>query len=255
MARSLTGFWLGRRRYAPILELQTALLAARQREEVGDLVLLLEHTPVITLGRGAHPENVLRTPEFLAERGVEVCETGRGGDATLHAPGQLVAYPIIDLKPDRQDVRKYVRLLSDAMNDVVGRHGVDGGLIADKIGLWVDRDSHAAWPGEALAKTPEKIGAIGVRLSKWVSTHGFALNLTTDMQLFDLIVPCGIREFGVTSLETLTGLTVSPEQAHRAALDALARHLDSPVSGYQDAATCAATGLLDRIVSAASAKG
>ena len=206
--RSITAHWLGRLRYGEALALQERLVEARVRGEVGDTLLLLEHEPVITLGRGAHAENVLATEESRAALGVEYFETGRGGDVTYHAPGQLVAYPIFDLKPDRCDVRRYVRDLGRVMIALARDHGVAAGMIegdSKLIGVWVDRDAHAEWrdPPDPKEQRLAKVGAIGVRLSRWVTMHGFAFNGSTDLRGFQLIVPCGIAALGVTSLEAL----------------------------------------------------
>jgi lipoyl(octanoyl) transferase len=204
----VTAHWLGRVPYGEALALQERLVEARVRGEVGDTLLLLEHEPVITLGRGAHTENVLATPEARRALGVEYFETGRGGDVTFHAPGQLVGYPIFDLKPDRCDVRKYVRDLARVMIGLAASHGVAAGVIEGDpkmIGVWVDRDSPSSWkePPDLAAQRLAKIGAIGVRLSRWVTMHGFAFNGSTDLRGFQLIVPCGISGHGVTSLEAL----------------------------------------------------
>src|SRR5271170_7689896 len=181
--RALTAHWLGRVRYAEAHALQERLVAARVRGEVGDTLLLLEHEPVVTLGRGAHAENVLIPRDELARRGVDLEETARGGDVTYHGPGQLVAYPVFDLHPDRQDVRRYVRDLARVLVALAAHHGVDASFIegdAKLVGVWADADSPARWRGDPRepggATRAAKIGAIGVRLSRWVTMHGFAFN-------------------------------------------------------------------------------
>lgn len=224
--RRLAGYFLGQREYRAVLSLQERLHAARASGAVGDTVLFVEHPAVITLGRGAHAENLLASAERLAELGVDVVETGRGGDVTLHAPGQLVCYPIVDLAPDRKDVRRYVRDLTEVMRLVAAAHGVETGRVEEHIGLWANRESPRAFLGAEAGSDLAKLGAIGVRISRWVTMHGFALNLAPDMRLFSLIVPCGIREYGVASLaELMDGPAPSVEGAAAQAFAALTRVL------------------------------
>jgi len=196
---------LGTVEYAEAHRLQREILAKRIAGEVGDCVLLLEHPPVLTLGRAAKREHVLASREMLDARGVSVHEVGRGGDVTYHGPGQLVAYPIIDLKPDRQDVRKYVWSLEETMIQAC----VDFGLSAARIaGL------NGAWIGD------RKVGAVGVRISRWVTMHGFALNVESDLDHFALIVPCGIRDKEVTSISKELGRRVGVAEL----MEPVARH-------------------------------
>jgi len=215
--RSFTAHWLGRVRYLEVHALQERLLQARIRGEVGDTLLLLEHDPVVTLGRGAHAANVLLPSDELRRRGVDLVETGRGGDVTFHGPGQLVAYPIFDLHPDRLDVRRYVRDLARVMIMLASKHGVAASFLegdSKLVGVWVDEASPARWPGDPRedggATRPAKLGAIGVKLSRWVTMHGFAFNVSTDLAGFRLIVPCGITHYGVTSLHALESSAESP---------------------------------------------
>jgi lipoyl(octanoyl) transferase len=169
--------------------------------------LLVEHPPVVTLGRGARDDGHLRVPrEVFAARGFELHEVGRGGDVTYHGPGQVVAYPILDLKPDRQDVRRYVWTLEEAMILVAAGYGVRAGRVEGLNGTWVGDN---------------KLGAVGVRISRWVTMHGLAFNVTTDLSHFDLIVPCGIQGRGVTSLARETGEDVPRVDVE----DALVREL------------------------------
>lgn len=239
MRRRLHGIWLGRRRYEPVHDLQKALQEARREGRIGDTVLFLEHEPVVTLGRGAHAENLLVPEELLAARGVDLVATGRGGDVTLHAPGQLVCYPIIDLSPDRCDVRRYVRDLAETMRRLAAEHGIDAGSVESLVGLWVDPGSLDHWPGEHAARSLAKLGAIGVRISRWVTMHGFAFNLSTDLELFGLIVPCGISQHGVASVQSLTGKAPDVQQSAGRALEILGSVLDADVSALSDHSTSA----------------
>ena len=178
--------------YAAALETQRELIAARQSGAAGDQLLLLEHPAVITIGVSGrrHRGHVLASSAQLRDHGIELLDVPRGGDVTFHGPGQLVGYPIIDLKPDRCDVHRYVRDLEEVLIRTVASFGVVAGRVAGLTGVWVGDD---------------KLAAIGVRLSRWVTSHGFALNVAPDLGQFSLIVPCGLAGRGVTSLERLMG--------------------------------------------------
>jgi lipoyl(octanoyl) transferase len=182
--------------YGEALELQRTLVEERRHGRVGDLLLLVEHPHVLTLGvRGdGGRSHILASAEALAARGVEVFETGRGGDITYHGPGQIVGYPIIDLKPDRCDVHRYVRDLEDVLIRTARDFGVEAVRVEGLTGVWVGR---------------EKLAAIGVRIARWITSHGFALNVSTNLDNFNLIVPCGIADRGVTSLDRLAGRTIA----------------------------------------------
>ena len=197
MKRPLLVRHLGRVPYAEGLRVQEQLVAERQAGRVVDVLLMLEHEPVFTMGRNARAENVLVSADVLRERGFEIFETGRGGDVTYHGPGQVVGYPIVELPPERRDVHRYVRDLEEVMIRACADYGVTAARIAGKTGAWVGS---------------EKVGAIGVRIARWVTSHGFALNVTNDLDPFSLIVPCGIRGHGVTSLSRLVGRDVAPEE-------------------------------------------
>ena len=226
MRRTVDAFWLGRIGYEDAHALQQGLVDARIAGKVGDTLLLLEHDAVITLGRGAKAENVLE------RESVPVIETGRGGDVTFHGPGQLVAYPIFDLKPDRQDVRRYVRDLAEVMIRLARDRGVEAGVVpgdAKLVGVWVDENDPTKFEEDAFEAASigvpngvalAKLGAIGVRLSRWITMHGFAFNVTTDLSGFRKIVPCGIRAHGVTSLAALGKVpaTTSVEEVARASI-------------------------------------
>jgi lipoyl(octanoyl) transferase len=225
--RRLIGVWLGRRRYAPTYALQLQLFELKKRLPAAlDMVLLLEHDPVITLGRGAKSGDVLVSHELLASRGIDVVTTDRGGEVTLHAPGQLVCYPIVGLSPDRCDVRRYVNDLTHVMRRLIAPRAIDAGTMPGLVGLWVDRADTSHWSGHERARTPAKIGAIGVRLSRWVTLHGFALNLEVDLGLYELIVPCGIRRYGVTSLAELSHAPAKPADFVEPAWRELAARLE-----------------------------
>jgi len=181
---------LGRVEYEDGLAMQKALVEARAQGLVPDTLLLLEHPRVITLGRAAKAHNILWPRQELEERGFAVFDTDRGGDVTYHGPGQIVGYPILDLKPDRKDVRKYVASLEELMVRVAAGYGVEARRVPGRIGVW----------------TPSgKLGAIGVHISRWITSHGFAFNVRTDLADFAAIVPCGISDAGVASLQSLLG--------------------------------------------------
>jgi lipoyl(octanoyl) transferase len=205
MRRRIHGRFLGRRRYEPVLALQRELFVARQQGEIEDTVLFVEHEPVITLGRGTKAGHLLTSVEALKNLGVDLVPIERGGDITLHAPGQLVCYPILDLKPDRCDVRRYVNDLAESMRRVLADFEIGSGLFSGHVGLWIDRQSHSRWSGPESAKDAAKIGAIGVRLSRWVTMHGYALNLSTELKWYQLIVPCGISDYPVTTVAEVLG--------------------------------------------------
>jgi lipoyl(octanoyl) transferase len=200
---------LGTVGYADALELQKELVEARKAGAIPDQLLLLQHPPVITLGVKARNDrsHVLASPESLEAQGVELFETGRGGDVTYHGPGQLVGYPILDLRPDRCDVHRYVRDIEEALIQAAAVFGIAAGRVAGLTGVWVGND---------------KLAAIGVRISRWITSHGFALNVGTNLHHFGLIVPCGIAGRGVTSLEVLLGQSVPMENVEEAAIEAMA---------------------------------
>lgn len=199
---------LGTIGYDEALALQKELQTKRIADEIDDTVLLLEHHRVVTMGRSSKEQHIVASRQTLEARGVTVHEVGRGGDVTYHGPGQLVAYPIIDLKPDRRDVRKYVWSLEEAMIRTCTEFGLAGSRIEGLNGAWVgDR----------------KIGAVGVRISRWVTMHGLALNANTDLSDFELIVPCGIQDKQVTSISTELDRQVGVDQV----AEPLAQHFAS----------------------------
>ena len=178
---------LGRQPYAGVLALQRELAKARIAGTIDqDVLVLVEHEPVVTLGRSSKDAHLLASPEYLAQHGVELFEVERGGDVTFHGPGQLVGYPILDLTRHRQDLHWYLRQVEQFLIDALGTCGIVAGRNPPYTGVWIDN---------------RKIASIGVHARNWVTWHGFALNVTTDLRYFDLIVPCGIQEVQMTSIE------------------------------------------------------
>jgi lipoyl(octanoyl) transferase len=197
--RGLRVRWLGLVPYGDGLEIQKGLVSARRDGTEPDTLLLLEHPHVITLGSASEPEHVLVDAETRTERGIELFETGRGGDVTYHGPGQLVAYPILDLKPDRKDLHRYLRDLEEVLMRTASDFGVRTERSPGQTGVWTQSG---------------KLAAIGVRVSSgWITSHGIALNVSTDLEYFDTIVPCGIPDGGITSLERETGRSVTLAEA------------------------------------------
>lgn len=185
--------WLGQRDYQDVWRLQETLAAKRLAGKIADTLLLLEHPPTITLGRGAKPAHIVRSAEQLAQEGVTIIESDRGGDVTYHGPGQLVGYPILNLRepPHIPDLHGYLRLLEETLIQTLRGFDISAERFPGYTGVWTGRHTNA----------PQKIAAIGIKASRWITQHGFALNIHPDLSHFDWIVPCGITEFGVTSLQ------------------------------------------------------
>lgn len=192
--------------YEPAFDLQRRLVAARKAGTLPDVLLFCEHSHVITLGRNGHREHLLASPHLLRQMNVEFHSTDRGGDITYHGPGQIVGYPILNLAAIRRDVAWYVRQLEEVMIRATADFGIEARREAGMTGVWVER---GAEPGHANA---EKLAAIGVHLSRWVTSHGFAYNVSTDLRYFDLIVPCGLRGKRAVSLEALLGRVVDSHE-------------------------------------------
>jgi lipoyl(octanoyl) transferase len=201
---------LGTVAYRPTWELQDELAEQRRSRRIGDRLLLLEHFPVFTIGRGGDRSNMLATPERLRELRAELIRIDRGGDVTFHGPGQLVAYPIVELK-DPLDLRRYVRTLEAAVIEAAAAFGVRAARLEGHPGIWVD--------GE------RKLAAIGVRVKRGVTTHGLALNVNTELRWFDEMIPCGIHDKGVTSLARELGRPVPMEAVEDELAGQLAQHL------------------------------
>jgi lipoyl(octanoyl) transferase len=178
---------LGRIGYAEAFELQRTLVDRRKRSEISDQLLIVEHPHVVTMGRNGHDANVLASPELLERAGIQFHRTDRGGDVTYHGPGQIVGYPIVDLREWKRDVVAYVRALEQVIIDALGEFSIDARRLEGATGVWTDRG---------------KIAAIGVHISRWVTSHGFALNVDTDLSFFKYIVPCGLTK-PVTSMREL----------------------------------------------------
>lgn len=205
--RALETRRLGRVPYADGLALQEELVTARRAGEIPDTVLLLEHPHVITLGSSSDPSHVLLDAAERRLMGIELYETGRGGDVTYHGPGQLVGYPILDLKPDRTDLHRYVRDLEESLIRALATYDLAGERKDGLTGVWV---------------ADEKVAAIGVRVSSgWITSHGFALNVNTDLTFFDAIVPCGIRHHGVTSMARLLGRELELDEVGARVVEAM----------------------------------
>ena len=239
MAKNLISILqLGTIDYATGMRLQEKLISLRKDGRIGDVVLLLEHSPVITLGRNAKSANILAAPEVLAQRGVEVCECDRGGDVTFHGPGQLVAYPIFDLRsfpsenPNRRTlgVIEYVRRLEEVLIRTCAEFGIPAKRISGLTGVWTESSGNAAAESSAQpdpstafragscgcpsphdSRSEAKIAALGVHISRGVTSHGIALNVNTDLSYFNLIVPCGITSKPVTSIQKELGREVRIE--------------------------------------------
>jgi lipoyl(octanoyl) transferase len=216
---------LGRGSYAEVLELQRRLCRQRISGDISeDILLLVEHEPVVTLGRGVRPGSLPLTPADLEARGLQVFEVERGGDVTFHGPGQLVGYPIIDLRKHREDLHWYLRRLEAGLIQGLAAMGIEGSTAAGLTGVWTGG---------------RKIASIGIHVKQWVTFHGFAVNVTTDMAYFDLIVPCGIPNVVMTSVSRELGRTDSAalwEETRTAVIEGLARELNLEVTHHVSSA-------------------
>lgn len=181
---------LGVEPYDQALDLQHRLVAARREGRIEDVFILLEHPPVITVGRRGDEKNIVASRELLARLGIEVHRVERGGDVTYHGPGQLLGYPILDLRGYRQDVGWYMHSLEEVLIRALADFGIEAGRLEERIGVWVG---------------DKNIAALGARIEEWITYHGFALNVSPDLSHFDLIIPCGYKGIGVTSMEEVLG--------------------------------------------------
>lgn len=194
--KSFTGCWLGRVPYGDALELQRNLVSRRLAGEAGDALLLLEHPPTITIGKSGKCDNVLAPGPELAEQGISVFCSDRGGDVTYHGPGQLVGYPIMDLRQRGKDLRRYVRDLEEVIIRTLGSFSIMGTRDASHPGVWIER---------------QEIAAIGIRVSRWVTMHGFALNVRPNLEHFSLINPCGFSDRSATSMHEVLAEDIQME--------------------------------------------
>jgi lipoyl(octanoyl) transferase len=214
MTRHLLVQDLGRRSYGEVLDLQRTLCRQRIAGELADdLLILVEHEPVVTLGRGTRADSVPLTPLQLSRRGIDLFEVERGGDATFHGPGQLVGYPIIDLRQHREDLHWYLRRLEDGLITALDTLGIPAETNPGLTGVWT---------------SGRKLASIGIHVKQWVTCHGFALNVTTNLDYFDLIVPCGIKDVIMTSVAQELGRTDAGlwEEARQAVISGIAEALD-----------------------------
>jgi len=225
--------------YAEAWELQKRLVAARKAGAIEDVLLFCEHPHVITLGRSGNRANLLASENILRQKGVEYFETTRGGDITYHGPGQIVGYPILNLGAIRRDVVWYVRTLEEAMIRATADLGIAARREPGKTGIWVDAQARIATQSsqstERKEATAEKLAAIGVHISRWVTSHGFAYNVATDLRYFEMIVPCGIADRKATSLEKLLGRNVSLAEIKPLLAKHLGEVFDLPVRTTQPA--------------------
>jgi lipoyl(octanoyl) transferase len=203
---------LGRVRYAEAFAIQQELVERRKRGEIPDQLLFVEHPPVVTMGRNAHRENLLADPEVLDRTGIELRHTDRGGDVTFHGPGQIVGYPILDLREWKRDVTAYLRGIEEVLIAALSEFGIQARRLEGATGAWVSTPGGLA-----------KIAAIGVHISRWVTSHGFALNVDTDLAYFRYIVPCGLTQ-PVTSMRALADWNVGRRAERAEVMDALARN-------------------------------
>ncbi len=213
-SRSVMVCDIGQMDYRPAWALQQRiqhrLITAKRRtppETIPHVFLFVEHPPVYTIGKSGNRRNLLVSEDLLRQRGAEFVEIDRGGDITYHGPGQIVGYPILDLDQFVADIHKYLRLIEQTIIDACASYGVQGERIAGRTGVWINADGTTS-PGGEIAR---KICAMGIRCSRWVTMHGFALNVSTDLNWFSHIVPCGISDGNVTSLEKETGRPVDPQ--------------------------------------------
>jgi lipoate-protein ligase B len=191
---------IGRSKYADAWELQKQIFSARLDQRIGDVLLLTEHEPVFTLGKGADENHLLANELELNEKKIDMFWIDRGGDVTFHGPGQIVGYPILDLNQHYLDIHRYLRELEEMIIRTLNDYGIDSGREKEFTGVWVKN---------------EKIAALGVKVSKWITMHGFAFNVSTDLSFFDRIIPCGIFHKGVTSLQQVLGKTIEIADVHQ----------------------------------------